>query len=207
MERIPDKRTIITDYTEYLNTKDDKDDIINTVKEQLQQAKQFDFTSNKKPGKKFNKLYKDNIDIHNLEYCGYCMPFNCHFNADFIERKYGYPWYFGYQLFSCDCGNIVSAECHSVNKVGDKFVDFTRDYDNNTDKSYINLGKCQNKNGYIQHIMEDFGALKVPIGVCKCKNIKWNEDERTVKLTKESLVPFIIDIEIRVAHSNKWLNL
>ena len=76
-----------------------------------------------------------NIQIHPI-----MLQQQCHRNSRWLhDYNPEYEWVVGYNLSTCDCGSKINAELHSVNKINDKYVDFTQDYANAKSKWFIPL--------------------------------------------------------------------
>ena len=80
---------------------------------------------------------------------------HCHHNAKFYSQHLkDCEAVFGYNVFACKCGKRIECEAHSVNKVKGEYIDFTEDYDGETNKWFIPI----NTNG--QTISNDAITLK-----------------------------------------------
>lgn len=88
-----------------------------------------------------------------------CLNNQCFKNADLIMEHSGYMRRTGYNLTSCDCGNIISLEVHCLNEdENGNLFDLTSDYGGekkkwffpieNFDEKYINIVSCKRAMGY-----------------------------------------------------------
>ena len=166
---MPEKREVLAKYYTFINERRDKDRIIN-LSLNMQ-------NNEERPGisKPPNKFMLKNFDIHNVEIKPWLIPFVCHMNAGFIEQEFHLTWHYGYSIYSCDCGNIISGICHSLKKIGDKFVDFTRDTEF-TNIYFIDLGKCNNTLKE-RNVMQTKGSFRCVLKRCRCENIIWDDSE------------------------------
>jgi hypothetical protein len=97
----------------------------------------------------------------------------CHITSNLLADKHeDVKSVLGYNLSACPCGRMMCMELHSVNKIGDKFYDFTRDYNYENSKWFIELDTELKSIEYINL----FGRGSIWIDkTCKCKNVKWNK--------------------------------
>ena len=80
----------------------------------------------------------------------------CHCNSQWLsERHPEYEWVLGYNLSTCDCGNRINAEVHSVNKINGEYVDFTADYGNAKSKWFLPL-----KEQKYNHVLTSVTAME-----------------------------------------------
>jgi len=64
----------------------------------------------------------------------------CHLTSELFEKKCeGVKRVLGFNITACPCGRLMSLEIHSVNKIGDKLYDFTRDFNNETSKHFVEI--------------------------------------------------------------------
>ena len=65
---------------------------------------------------------------------------HCHLTSELFEKKCeGVKRVLGFNITACPCGRLMSLEIHSVNKIGDKLYDFTRDFNNETSKHFVEI--------------------------------------------------------------------
>ena len=65
---------------------------------------------------------------------------HCHYTSELFEKKCeGVKRVLGFNITACPCGRLMSLEIHSVNKIGDKLYDFTRDFNNETSKHFVEI--------------------------------------------------------------------
>jgi hypothetical protein len=91
------------------------------------------------------------------------LPLQCHFNAKFFcDEKMNITIQKGFNVTACPCGRLMGFEYHSVNKVDGQFYDFTKDFNSETSKYFLEAYETMPnpKDGF--HINKG----------CKCP-IKW----------------------------------
>jgi len=95
---------------------------------------------------------------------------HCHYTSELFEKKCeGVKRVLGFNITACPCGRIMSLEIHSVNKIGDKLYDFTRDFNDETSKYFAEI---DTKLTARQH-NRIFSANPITINKgCKCP-IRW----------------------------------
>ena len=71
----------------------------------------------------------------------------------------------GFNITACPCKKIMSMELHSVNKIGETLYDFTRDYNDETSKFFIELDTVLTPKQYVQMYGTD--PIVIDSG-CKC---------------------------------------
>lgn len=131
--------------------------------------------------KKITKIDITPIGLNNM--CHLSSQFFCDDEKDIKSR-------FGFNLTACPCGKMMSYEIHSVNKIGDQLYDFTKDFNDETSKYFLEVDGNIDANTYIEYFGRD------PIGVnkgCSCP-IRWNSAKAYLK-TEKYLLDHIKEIE------------
>jgi hypothetical protein len=96
----------------------------------------------------------------------------CHRNAEVLSGDGFYPR-LGYNIFACPCGKGMSFELHSVNKKDGELYDFTKDFNNENKKWFLEIDRKILPRAFI----EIWGKEPMYLGCgCKC-NMKWNFTE------------------------------
>jgi hypothetical protein len=64
----------------------------------------------------------------------------CHITSElFAKSCKGLKVVLGYNITACNCGRLMSLEIHSVNKIGNKLYDFTRDFNDEKSKYFAEI--------------------------------------------------------------------
>lgn len=120
----------------------------------------------------------------------------CHITSDLFAKKCDkVKRVMGYNLTACPCGRMMTMEIHSVNKIGDKLYDFTRDFNDETSKYFIEMDTTLTS---LQH-NNIFGREPITIFKnCKCP-IRWNNAKQYEKSESEieEHIAEIESIEVR----------
>ena len=93
----------------------------------------------------------------------------CHINANLFCGE-NITSVLGFNITSCPCGYMSSYELHSVNKVGDELVDFTRDFNEEATKYFLPVETTLKPSQYIQLFGKD--PIAIETGKCRCP-IEW----------------------------------
>lgn len=95
----------------------------------------------------------------------------CHITSEiFCDDVNNIEKRLGYNITACPCGNLMSYELHSVNKCGNKLYDFTRDFNDETEKYFLEL----DTNICVKTYTYNFGNEPITINKgCNCP-IVWN---------------------------------
>ena len=105
------------------------------------------------------------------------MGFNnmCHRNCiNFCEICPEYKVQIGYNITSCDCGNFMCMEIHSVIKdTNDKLYDITADFNNETEKWFVPLNTNKNIFQLTGFCGRKYDNYITDASKCKC-NTEWN---------------------------------
>lgn len=130
-----------------------------------------------------NKIYKvDIIPIGLNNMCHHTAELLCNDELEITKK-------IGYNITACPCGKYLSFELHSVNKYQNKLYDFTRDFNDETSKYFMEL----DTNIDIYAFIDIFGKEPIMINKgCNC-NISWT-GEKYLK-TEEQLIQHINNIE------------
>ena len=102
----------------------------------------------------------------------------CHSTSQlFCDDKKGITSRLGFNLTACPCGKMMSYEIHSVNKIGDTLYDFTKDFNEEASKYFLEIGGNIDVNTYI----EIFGRDPICVNKgCSCP-IRWNSGGEYIK--------------------------
>jgi len=107
---------------------------------------------------------------------------HCHQNSDFFKEQFGIKSYFGFTLSSCPCGKYQAFEFHSLNRMAGRFVDFTKDFNDEPYKHFIPL--CKNLKPGQRHEILGYGNphfYQVDYG-CKCANVRKNPTDTPLQI-------------------------
>jgi len=116
----------------------------------------------------------------------------CHKNSGILsDKKLGISSVLGFNLCACPCGRYMCYEIHSVNKVNGKLVDFTRDYDNQPTKYFLELNTTLSPNKYVSIFGDE--PYYIDKG-CKC-NVRWNPSPLVKDVTEREFAKFIQTVE------------
>lgn len=115
----------------------------------------------------------------------------CHMTSELLcDDAVGITRRLGFNISACPCGKRMSYELHSVNKCNEQLYDFTKDFNDETEKYFLELNTNMTAKQYINYFGEN--PLVVNKG-CKCK-INWaNMDKYLV--TEQRLINHIHLVE------------
>jgi len=115
------------------------------------------------------------------------LPLMCWHNSKFMNEKFGYEIVDGINITACDCGRLMCGEVHSINKVNGKYIDFTKDFNNEKYKWFLpfkneNL-KADEFNAITQKVakeigLEDMAMFNIGSDKCNCPH-QWRLDTAT----------------------------
>jgi hypothetical protein len=142
-----------------------------------------------------NKIF--HTKIHKLDIIPIGLNNNCHRNAEFFcDDDLEITTKLGYNITACPCGKCVSFELHSVNKYKNKLYDFTRDFNDETSKYFMELDTNIDIYGFITIFGKEKEFIKINKG-CICP-IKWG---KKFQKTDEEFIEIINNIErIKIYH-------
>lgn len=114
----------------------------------------------------------------------------CHRNSLFFGEKLLSKSIIGFNITACPCGKKVCFELHSVNEYRGVLYDFTKDFNNETEKYFMKLDTTSN----IFQIINGFGNEPKSINKgCNCP-IEWN-DNSVNEIKEEDLIHYFSAIE------------
>ena len=108
-----------------------------------------------------NKLQQK---IHKLEIIPVGLNNLCHENVKIFNQN-GFKSVFGYNVTACKCNNYVCFEPHSVNKKDEILYDFTRDFNDEKEKYFLELSDAP---AYFMLDFIGFDTCVIDFG-CSCK--------------------------------------
>jgi len=119
---------------------------------------------------------------------------NCHANSDvFADCGLGFSTQLGFNMTSCPCGKYYTMEIHSLNKRRNEYFDFTKDFNNETEKWFIPLETNLRPDDYIEM---GFPQIIKQNRCCRCRiNWKSAEDPRVTSMTTEELNDFMSQVK------------
>jgi hypothetical protein len=136
-----------------------------------------------------NKIF--HTKIHKVDIIPIGLNNVCHRNAEFfcdddleITKK------IGYNITACPCGKCVSFELHSVNKYKNKLYDFTKDFNDETNKYFMELDTNIDIYEFITIFGREKDFIKINKG-CRCP-INWG---KKYQKTDEEFIEIINNIE------------
>jgi hypothetical protein len=97
----------------------------------------------------------------------------------------------GYSVFACPCGKGMSFELHSVNKKDGKLYDFTKDFNNENKKWFLEIDRKILPRAFIEIWGKD--PIYLDLG-CKCK-MSWDLTKVNKMEDEEELVSLINSME------------
>jgi len=123
----------------------------------------------------------------------------CHRNAQLFNQC-GYTSQLGFNITACPCGRKIGLELHSVNKKDGVFYDFTRDFNDETEKYFLPLDVKATANKYVAV----YGNTVFDINRgCKC-NIEWTDSLEITKITQSDFIEFCKDVEDNLDRIKVW---
>jgi hypothetical protein len=141
---------------------------------------------------KMNLLHKKIQDITTeLEVIPIGLNNMCHSNSVIFCQLSGMTRRLGYNITSCACGKKVCFELHSVNKYEGKLYDFTRDFNNEKTKYFMDLTDMD-ADTYINYLCEETN-LHINLG-CSCR-ITWGTNPNIKNITQTELLCFIENVK------------
>jgi hypothetical protein len=90
----------------------------------------------------------------------------CHWNAN-IFKDFGRPR-LGFNVLSCRCGKSVSFELHTVNEKDGILYDFTRDFNDETEKYFLEVETNMCATDYVDFFGNEETIIQVKGIGCKC---------------------------------------
>ena len=115
----------------------------------------------------------------------------CHRNSTLFTQNCGYTSQLGFNVTACPCGRKICLEIHSVNEKNGVLYDFTKDFNDETDKYFLPLKTEATANKFIAI----YGKLPYSINRgCRC-NINWIENDEVTKITQGDFIDLCKDIE------------
>jgi hypothetical protein len=101
----------------------------------------------------------------------------CHQNADFFSNETDFERRSGWNITACKCGRFYSLELHSINKKNGIQYDFTKDFNDETEKYFLEINKKEVSPDDIVRIM---GRQNMYINKgCRCP-INWAKKNKNV---------------------------
>ena len=96
----------------------------------------------------------------------------CHLTSRFLcDETLGITSRIGYNITACPCGCFINYEIHSVNKYNGQLYDFTRDFNDETEKYFLELDTNMSADVFISI----FGKAPITINKgCRC-GIDWKD--------------------------------
>lgn len=102
------------------------------------------------------------------------------FESDKIKKT------LGFNITACPCGKQLSYELHSVNKIDDKLYDFTKDFNDEKEKYFLEIGDIKP-----EHFTYLWGNNYYNINLgCKCR-IDWGKNEGVLKVKEKDIINII----------------
>jgi hypothetical protein len=114
----------------------------------------------------------------------------CHKNAEIFSGG-GFCARIGYNVFACPCGKRLSFELHSLNKKDGKLHDFTRDFNDETEKWFLEIDTKNSPNSFVD--LWGSESKHVNLG-CRC-NIRWATTRQDDDLSVADLTDMIVNME------------
>jgi len=106
---------------------------------------------------------------------------HCHNNSKRFEEL-GYNSRLGFNLTCCPCGKFQSYELHTVNEKDGKLYDFTKDFDGEKEKYFLNIGSKSITAWSYMDFIGGSGYYCINKG-CKCKFINLKNLSPDIKRT------------------------
>jgi len=106
----------------------------------------------------------------------------CHQNADFFSNETDFERRSGWNVTACKCGKFYCLELHSINKKDGVQYDFTKDFNDETEKYFLEINKADVMPDDIVRMMGEKN-MYMNKG-CRCP-INWEKKNKD-RLTKTS---------------------
>lgn len=107
----------------------------------------------------------------------------CHQNADFFSNETDFERRSGWNMTACRCGKFYTLELHSINKLDGVQYDFTKDFNDETEKYFLEINKADVMPDDICTMMGK-NSLFINNG-CSC-SINWEKNVKKNGITKTS---------------------
>jgi hypothetical protein len=133
--------------------------------------------------KKIKKVSITPVGLNNL----------CHDNSRLFAEEEGITARLGFNITSCPCGRNMTYEIHSVNKINGELYDFTRDFNDETEKYFLEVDTESDAYAYVYMYGK---KAQLPINInkgCKCK-VNWRNGNEFLK-TEEEFLELIENLE------------
>jgi hypothetical protein len=142
-------------------------------------------------GVKLNLIHKNlQPKMKKIEIVPIGLNSQCHTNAE-VFTKCGYTSQVGFNLLACPCGRKQTYEIHSVNKKDGKYYDFTKDFNNEKSKYFLEL----DTEAKAIDMIREFGRDNIAINRgCKC-NITWTRVDGVDDKTQSEFMELIEEME------------
>lgn len=114
----------------------------------------------------------------------------CHKNAEILSGD-GFCARIGYNMFACPCGKRLSFELHSLNKKDGKLYDFTRDFNDETEKWFLEIDTDTNPHSFVS--VWGKNSKHIDLG-CRC-GICWENVRQTDMMHIDMLTKMIVNME------------
>jgi hypothetical protein len=102
-------------------------------------------------------------------------------SAVLCDSELGISSVIGFNLTGCPCGKFLGYEFHSVNKIDGKLADFTRDFNDEPSKYFLELNTKTTPHQFKSVFGKTF--YNIDKG-CKC-GIVWNKSSPEIEFLKE----------------------
>jgi hypothetical protein len=114
----------------------------------------------------------------------------CHTNAELFQVL-DYSSVLGYNITACRCGRRISYELHSLSKKNNEFYDFTRDFNDETEKYFLPF----TTNLHYRHYVNLYGNNNYSTNKgCRCP-ITWNDEDRSI-ITDDEVLDHLETIKV-----------
>jgi hypothetical protein len=166
-----------TEYRNYLLTPEGRDILIDAV----DMMKQWKARNNRIALSTTDFVDKKNIpsyftkDMKLIKINPIALNNKCFFNSKFF-KKYGYEEQLGYNITACKCGKQTHFEIHSVNRKDGVYYDFTRDYNDETEKWFYPLQEGMVMSSWIQLCGRTRDTMNINTGCKCCVSFKKNKE-------------------------------
>jgi len=102
----------------------------------------------------------------------------CHLNSRFFEFVDGdLKKKLGFNVLACNCGRNLSFELHSVNQKDGIYYDFTRDFNDEEEKYFLDFEVDVDEHDFVDHF--SFQGFYMKRGKCTCVP-RWNLEGNTI---------------------------
>ena len=186
-------------YRQFLTTPEGRQQLTDAIKMKKMWKEQvadtdFQFNTASINRKKFDAYLNEKITKITITPIG--LNNMCHSTSQFFcDEAMGITKRIGYNVTACPCGGMMSYELHSVNKCGGQLYDFTKDFNDETDKYFLEIDTEMPARTFIQM----FGRNPIAINKgCRCR-CKFNNLKQFLQTEDQMLehIGYVESLQVR----------